>query len=319
MTNCLCCKTRDAGHRYACNWCVNGIRRMLRELEDYVAVVLSMRGSIGSKPHGSVGVSFASKPPMSLTAAALLDVRSAAPDAPDVGGRREPGRESVRTVLLRDEGRCTWLTGQPAGGPHAYLAGEFDPAWRCPARASRVDTIANPDELDPDNLRTLCGPHLAWSRRKRALPDVVDPVGHEAHDHVRSLPSAVHGIAEWVRSERDESNPANWTLVSELRFLATAVDWCAQQPWVDDLHSDLRELHTTARALAKDQPPGPMGHCLIATCSGTVFPASIKDSSGRQDGGRCDTCGDTYTGTRLLRLGAQEHAVSNEHPGQEAG
>ena len=306
MTTCLCCKTRDAGHRYACDWCVNGIRRLLRELEDYVAVVLSMRGSIGSKPHGSVGVSFGSKPPMSLTAAALLDVRSAAPDAADDDVHRKPNEEAVRTVLLRDSGQCTWLTGRLAGGPSDYLEGGFDPGWRCPARASQVDTIANPEEFDPGNLRSLCGPHLTWSRRRRTLPDVVDPVGHEAHDHVRSLPAAVHGIAEWVRGERDESNPTKWTLVSELRYLATTVDWCAQQPWVDDLHADLRDLHSTARALAKDQPPGPMGHCLVATCSGTVFPATVKDSSGRQDGGRCDTCGDTYTGTRLLRLGAQE-------------
>ena len=306
MTKCLCCSSRDAGHRHACDWCVNGMRRLLRVLEDYVAVVLSMRGSFGSKPHGSVGGSFGSRPPMSLTAVALLDVRSAAPDTPDEETRRKPNQDTVNTVLLRDGGRCAWLTGRLAGGAHAYLAGEFDPDWRCPARASQVDTIANPDEFDTTNLRSLCGPHLAWSRRRRALPDVVDAVGHEAHDHVRSLPTAVHGIAEWVRGERDESNPTKWTLVSELRYLATTVDWCAQQPWVDDLNSDLRELHATARLLAKDQPPGPMGRCLVATCDGTVFPATVKDSSGRHYGGRCDTCGDTYTGTRLLRLGAQE-------------
>lgn len=224
MTNCLVCD-RDAGHRYSCHRCVNAMRQHLRDLEDYVAVILSMRGAISPAPAGSLGGSFGSKPPMSLTAAALLDVRSS------LAGRVEHDSPSF------------------------------------------------------------------------------DPVGADEHDHVRSLPAAIHGIAEWVRSERDESQPTSWNLVGELRYLATTLDWCAQQQWVNELADDLRDLHVTARSLAKDKPPGPMGHCLVATCDGTVYPATIRDTAGRHDGGRCDSCGDAYTGTRLLRLGAQEEAA----------
>ena len=302
---CLICD-REAGYRYACHRCTNGMRRFIRDLEDYVAVILSTRGSIGSKPHGSVGVAFGSKPPMSLTAAALLDVRSAAPDAPEDEVRRQPHRDTVGTVLLRDEGRCTWLTGHLAGGAFHYLAGEYNPEWRCPARATQVATIANPDEFDPDNLRSLCGPHLSWARRRQTLPDVVDPVGRESHDHVRSLPAAVNGIAMWVRGEKDESNPTTWTLVSELRYLATQVDWCAQQAWFNDLYDDLRDLHAIARTLAKDTPPGPLGHCLTLDCKGTVYPATVKDSTGKHDGGQCAVCQRPYTGPDLVRLGVSE-------------
>lgn len=221
MTTCLICD-RDAGHRYSCTRCVSTMRGYLRDLEDYVAIILSMRGSIGSKPHGSIGVSFASKPPMPLTPLALLDTRSTT--AGDVE-RNSP----------------------------AY-----------------------------------------------------DPVGADEHDHVRSLPAAIHAIAAWIREEQDASQPRSWTLVSELRYLATALDWCAGQQWVDELHSDLRELHAQARALAKDSPPGPLGHCLTVGCEGIVFPASIKDSAGRHDGGRCDTCQRPYTGPDLVRLGVSE-------------
>lgn len=222
MSRCLCCEKKDAGHRYACEPCVNDMRRWLREMEDYAAIMLSMRGSIGSKPHGSVGVSFGSKPPTPLTPIAMLDPRSTS--------------------------------------------------------AEHVE------QNSPD----------------------FDPVGVDEHDHVRSLPSAIHGIACWLREERDLSEPTSWTLASELRFLRAEVQACAAEQWVNELHGDLKELHRQARVVAKDSPPGPLGHCLTVTCDGTVFPASIKESDGRHDGGRCNACQRAYTGPDLVRLGVSE-------------
>lgn len=224
MSRCLCCENHDAGHRYACDRCVNDMRRWLRELEDYVAIMLSMQGSIGSKGHGSIGVSFGSKPPMSLTSIALLDPRSTS--------------------------------------------------------AEHVE----------------------------ANSPAFDPVGVEEHDHIRSLPTAIHGIACWIREERDQSEPSTWTLVSELRYLAGQVSACAIEQWVGELYSDLGELHRQARVIAKDSPPGPLGACLSLGCEGVVFPASVKDSAGRHDGGKCVACLRTYTGLDLVRLGVSEEA-----------
>jgi len=221
-TRCLCCDKNDAGHRYACDRCVNDMRRWLTEMEDYTAILLAMRGSIGSKPHGSIGVSFGSKPPTPLTPIAALD--------------------------------------------------------------SRSTTAAEVERKSPD----------------------FDPVGVDEHDYVRSLPSAVHGIAAWLREERETSEPTSWTLVSELRFVRVQLAACASEQWVQELHGDLRELHRHARSLAKDTPPGPLGHCLTVTCEGVVFPASIKDSDGRHDGGRCNACQRAYTGPDLVRLGVSE-------------
>lgn len=219
---CLCCDKRDAGHKYACPQCVNDLRRWLTELEDYVAVILAMQGTIGGQATGSIGVSYRSKPPVSLTPMAMMDRRSTTAD---------------------------------------YVE-RNSPAF--------------------------------------------DPVGAEDHDHVTSLPEAVHAIATWIREERGAQEPRSWTLVSELRYLRGEVDGCAIEQWVDDLHSEIKELHHKARMLAHDAPPGPLGTCLSIECEGTVFPASVKDSSGRHDGGRCSACSRTYNGPDLVRLGVSE-------------
>lgn len=216
-TQCLCCEQRDAGYRYACDHCVNDMRRWLRELEDYAAVIASTMAPVASPTVGSVGSAFGSRPPLSIAKVVFLDYRSGA--------------------------------------------------------GAAVHRLFDPRDMD--------------------------------EEPVRSLPGSVHGLAVWLREEAEVEEPARWTLVSELHYLLSRLDGCAYSQWVSELFGDIRELHVQARRLAKDSPPGPLGHCLIATCAGTVFPATIKDSGGH-DGGRCDTCGDTYTGTRLLRLGAQE-------------
>lgn len=221
-TQCLCCENGDAGHRYACDRCVNNMRLWLRELEDYAAIIVAMRSTPSAHPTGCIGVAWGSKPPASLTRLAVMDTRS--------------------------------------------------------VTAEEVE---------------------------RKSPDF-DPVGADEHDYVRSIPSAVHGIAAWIREERDLSEPRSWSLVSELRFLVAEVSACAVEQWVDELHAELKELHHHARSLAKDTPPGPLGHCLTLDCKGTVYPAMVKDSAGRHDGGRCDACSRPYTGPDLVRLGASE-------------
>lgn len=216
---CLTC-TRDAGHAYACSRCLDDMRRWLRELEDYAAVIMSTMAPAASQPVGSVGAAFGSRPPVSVEKVTFLDYRSGAGAA----------------------------------------------VWR----------LRDPRDMDDEPIR--------------------------------SLPGSIHGLAVWLREESEVDEPAKWTLVSELHYLLGQVDSCAYSQWVPELYDDLKELHQQGRRLARDAPPGPLGHCLVTTCSGMVFPATIRDGEGRHDGGRCDACGDTYTGVRLLRLGVAEEA-----------
>jgi hypothetical protein len=199
------------------------MRLWLRELEDYVAVILAMQGSIGGKETGSIGVAYRSKPPVSLTPLAMLDSRSTTAE---------------------------------------YV--------------------------------------------ERHSPDF-DPVGAEEHDHVTSLPAAVHAIAVWIRGEREVSEPPSWTLVSEVRYLVGEVDGCALEQWVDDLHGEIKELHHKARIVAKDAPR-PVGKCLTIDCDGMVF-WEIRDRLAVERA-RCSNraCGRIYTGLDLVRLGAAQEA-----------
>lgn len=177
--------------------------------------------------------------------------------------------------------------------PSAHPTGSTGVAWgsKPPASLTRLAVM---------DTRSVSGEEV-----ERKSPDF-DPVGADEHDYVRSIPSAVHGIAVWLREEREQSEPASWTLTSELRFLRTEIQACAIEQWVDELHSELKELHHHARSLARDSPPGPLGQCLTLDCKGTVYPAAVKDSQGTHDGGRCDTCQRPYTGPDLVRLGVSE-------------
>ena len=177
--------------------------------------------------------------------------------------------------------------------PSAHPTGSIGVAW----------TSKPPMPLTP--LAALDTRSITADEVTAKNPDV-DPAGVDEHDYVRSIPSAIHGIAAWLREERELPEPRSWTLSSELRFLRGEVSACAVEQWVDELHGELKELHHHARAMAKDSPPGPLGHCLTLDCKGTVYPAAVHDTAGRHDGGRCVTCQRAYTGPDLVRLGVSE-------------
>lgn len=127
---------------------------------------------------------------------------------------------------------------------------------------------------------------------------------------IRSLPGGIHGIACWIREVHGGSEPTQWTLVSELRYLRTQIEACSFAQWVDELHSDLKELHSQARSLAHDAPK-PMAHCLEVDCGGMVFWIIKEDNGKRVDEARCANpdCRRPYTGTDLVRLRVAEEVA----------
>jgi hypothetical protein len=136
-------------------------------------------------------------------------------------------------------------------------------------------------------------------------PHVDDP------NPIRSLPGSVHGIAADLRDRLDHTQPATWSLVSELHYLVGAIESCVHSNWVGDLHDDLRELHATARTLAHDQPPAALGTCLVIDCGGIVYPTTIRHQDGtEEEGARClnSSCRRTYHGLDLVRLGVAQEA-----------
>ena len=109
MTNCLACD-RDAGHRYACHRCTDDMRRWLRELEDYAAVIMSTLAPTASPSVGSIGGAFGSRPPLNVEKVTFLDYRSGAGAA--VWRLRDPrdmDDEPVRSLPGSIHGLAAWL------------------------------------------------------------------------------------------------------------------------------------------------------------------------------------------------------------------
>jgi hypothetical protein len=118
---------------------------------------------------------------------------------------------------------------------------------------------------------------------------------------MRSLVGGIRTLACWLREEAEQSDPRRWTLTSEIAYLLGRIESCAMEQWVDELSSDIRELHGQARALSHDQPTGPLGTCLGVGCGGQVYRLTMPGD----DGARCSVCLRLYDGLDLVRLGAQ--------------
>jgi hypothetical protein len=207
---CLLCLDRESGERYACWGCINDHLRILRELELYVSVLVTM--TTPRKGGGGRGA-----PGFSSTSPANDDVLSA------LDPRSRPG----------------------------HVDQDGDAMYSC-----------------PEDTRT-------W---------------------VRSIPGSLTSIATWIAEEKEQGLIYPRTITRDLGYIRQALAWCAEQQWIDELASDIRELHGQARSLAGDKPQPPLGQCLNITCEGNVYWVKT--------GARCSTCRRPYDGLDLIRLGA---------------
>jgi hypothetical protein len=214
---CLMCQ-RDAGYRYACPRCVDTMRRRLREIETYAAMLPHMmepmKGDMTRRAPG-----FGSSPPLRIEAVVALDPRSR---------------------------------------PGASVDRDWDP------------------EIDDE-------------------------------DHVSSILGRLHSMARMVREEQELSEPTNApTIMREVGYLLGAIDWCAQQQWVDELFEEIRQLHAQDRGLVKDSPPGPLAECFEVTCDGKVFwtkdVPDVHNPGQTLDAAKCCKCDRPYYGVDLVRL-----------------
>lgn len=110
-------------------------------------------------------------------------------------------------------------------------------------------------------------------------------------------------LADHIREAQGHPAPTRSSLTVEVGYLLGQIDWAANQPGIAELAGQIRRLHTQARAVAHDTPPGPLGACLTVDCDGTVFPPPP-----RRDTTRCNHCDRPYTGLDLVRLRTQQEA-----------
>lgn len=125
----------------------------------------------------------------------------------------------------------------------------------------------------------------------RSRPDV--------DDDVRSLPTALAGLADAIAEERTEQRPGD-----ALGYIHAQVQWCSRLSWFDDLAEDLRDLHRRARQLAGDAPPKAIAKCISVGCDGRVFWAWEWIDEVREMVAKCgnEKCNRRYTGLDWVRL-----------------
>jgi len=119
------------------------------------------------------------------------------------------------------------------------------------------------------------------------------------HDDVRSLPSTLDSLADAIAEAREEQRGGD-----PYAYIRSNLRWCATQDWVDELATDLLELHRTAQQFAQDRPQKPLGDCLNVTCDGKVR----WGGPGRP--ARCGACKRQYDGLDLVRLGVNEETAA---------
>lgn len=138
--------------------------------------------------------------------------------------------------------------------------------------------------------------------RQRDLHDDEQDAGS---DRIVSAEATLHSWADNVRDYRKLSVPEHTTLSGERDLLTRQLRYIAEQDWVRDFYTELKQLArelTTANGTA-DVPAGVCtdidnGH----ECGGNVWHIMIKHSVGADEPGfRCSKCRRVWTGTEAVR------------------
>ncbi|MGZ4524217.1 MAG: hypothetical protein ACXVXO_12505 [Mycobacteriaceae bacterium] len=142
-------------------------------------------------------------------------------------------------------------------------------------------------------------------------------------DDTASILDTLHSRARTVREEGPFDGPETITISGERDFLTRRLDWCARQPWIDEMYEEMRDLLKQLQRSNKTKPAGPEGFCYLprneSTCGGRIWrreherfvwaqAAPGSDRCDRQkvkvsDGeAYCERCRATWDGKALVRL-----------------
>lgn len=149
-----------------------------------------------------------------------------------------------------------------------------------------------------DNVVAALDPRSGPGRWNEDLQSPYYSAPEDTEHWIRSIPGSLTAIASWIAGEREQGLIYPRTMVRDLGYIRQSLHWCAEQQWVDELSTDLRDLHRQARAHAGDRPQAPLGECLTVTCGGQVYWVKT--------GARCTACRRPYDGLDLIRLGAAQ-------------
>lgn len=130
--------------------------------------------------------------------------------------------------------------------------------------------------------------------------------------------SVAHMLTSWgclVAEERTVTPPGG-AIADLCEFLDRHLDWIARQPWVDDLHADLRRLVGQLHTATGNPRPKPVAWCIQtlddgSDCDTPIFMPPPKPNSLDVPRLHCSGCGRDYTGPAIAWL-----KIQNEQEGK---
>lgn len=103
------------------------------------------------------------------------------------------------------------------------------------------------------------------------------------------------------RRERGLDPGPDWLTVTRERDVLTRnLEWVAEQPWCDEMYTDIRQLLSQLRAANGTQPEKPVGRCYLPNDTGLCDgPIWVDDAAGHA---HCGRCRQTWDGAQLAML-----------------
>jgi hypothetical protein len=169
-----------------------------------------------------------------------------------------------------------------SGHPHGSTSSCTSTTAAAPARARPTTTNSQPARRCP--CSTCCTPGLEWCARKRGF-----------------------------------TSQAAVTISGERDVLTRALDWIAEQPWVDEMFNEVRQLVGQLKAANGTQDEKPVGRCYLPPRR-----ASVTGRSGSTTRWATRTAAgatETWTGAQLLLLKEQMELdrIERDRPKTEDG
>lgn len=226
--------------------------------------------------------------------------------------------ERLATILREIEQEAAILSAVPSMQIRTGKGGGSPAAERSPAR---LDVIAMRDwrtrRWEPDEQPRYTPPApksfgpwclfcdhescVAWRAGRRR--DLHDDEYDAGSANLSSILEELHNWARLVREEREFTEPEQITVVGERNLLTRQLDWIAEQPWVDEMLSDLTKLRGQIKALNGTQDERPVGRCYLPAedgpCNGPIWVDIIAGHA------VCGRCRQTWDGPQLVTLNVE--------------
>jgi len=127
-----------------------------------------------------------------------------------------------------------------------------------------------------------------------------------AHDR-RGVLGTLRAHAERIIDERHLTTKVPETVTTACALLDRHRLWTAEQDWIRELYTEVKQLHRTLSDAVGDYRRPPVGRCHVDTDQGTRCNGNLHANP--YGGVRCARCQATWDATHLRQLGLAQAAV----------